>query len=86
MQMDDMILVSIDDHMIEPPNMWENHVPQKFLDHGSRDEILDAAGLSAQHLARQLTETVARRTPGAAAPGVADAPGTARVSEDRLPE
>ena len=27
MQMDDMILVSIDDHMIEPPDLFENHVP-----------------------------------------------------------
>ena len=29
MQMDDMILVSIDDHFIEPPDMFENHVPAK---------------------------------------------------------
>jgi predicted TIM-barrel fold metal-dependent hydrolase len=32
MQMDDMILVSIDDHMIEPPDMYENHVPAKWKD------------------------------------------------------
>ena len=32
MQMDDMILVSIDDHFIEPPNMYDNHVPAKWLD------------------------------------------------------
>ena len=30
MQMDDMILVSIDDHMIEPPDLFENHVPEKY--------------------------------------------------------
>jgi 1-deoxy-D-xylulose-5-phosphate synthase len=36
---------------------------QEFLDHGTRDEILEAAGLTPQHLARQLTEAVARRTP-----------------------
>ncbi|HEY8058145.1 MAG TPA: amidohydrolase family protein, partial [Acidimicrobiales bacterium] len=30
MQMDDMILVSIDDHMIEPPDLFENHVPDKW--------------------------------------------------------
>jgi hypothetical protein len=29
MQLDDMILVSIDDHMIEPPDMYKNHVPAK---------------------------------------------------------
>ncbi|WP_426574451.1 amidohydrolase family protein [Aquihabitans sp. McL0605] len=32
MQMDDMILVSIDDHIIEPPDMYENHVPAKWAD------------------------------------------------------
>jgi predicted TIM-barrel fold metal-dependent hydrolase len=31
MQMDDMILVSIDDHFIEPPDMW-SHVPERFKD------------------------------------------------------
>ncbi len=32
MQIDDMILVSIDDHMIEPPDMFKNHVPAKWKD------------------------------------------------------
>ena len=32
MQLDDMILVSIDDHFIEPPDMYKNHVPEKWLD------------------------------------------------------
>ena len=32
MQMDDMILVSIDDHSIEPPDMYDNHVPAKWRD------------------------------------------------------
>ena len=36
MNMDDMILVSIDDHMIEPPDMFENHVPKKWLDDAPR--------------------------------------------------
>src|SRR4030088_1829538 len=31
MRMEDMILVSIDDHMIEPPDMYKNHVPAKWL-------------------------------------------------------
>ncbi|HZQ58958.1 MAG TPA: hypothetical protein VFA84_13035, partial [Acidimicrobiales bacterium] len=31
MQMQDMILVSIDDHMIEPPDMYRHHVPAKWL-------------------------------------------------------
>ena len=32
MHMDDMILVSIDDHSIEPPDMYKRHVPAKWLD------------------------------------------------------
>ncbi len=32
MRKDDMILVSIDDHMVEPPDMYEHHVPAKWLD------------------------------------------------------
>ena len=32
MQLEDMILVSIDDHFIEPPDMYKNHVPAKWLD------------------------------------------------------
>jgi hypothetical protein len=35
-QMDDMILVSIDDHIIEPPDMYENHVPARFRDDAPR--------------------------------------------------
>jgi predicted TIM-barrel fold metal-dependent hydrolase len=31
-QLDDMILVSIDDHFIEPPDMFENHVPARWRD------------------------------------------------------
>ena len=54
---------------------------QEFLDHGTRDEILEAAGLTPQHLARQLTEAVARRTP-AAADTVAEHTST----QERLPE
>lgn len=37
-------------------------IPQEFLDHGKRDRILAGMGLTPQDLARQLTETVTRRT------------------------
>jgi predicted TIM-barrel fold metal-dependent hydrolase len=36
MDLDDMILVSIDDHMIEPPDMYENHVPARWKDQAPR--------------------------------------------------
>jgi 1-deoxy-D-xylulose-5-phosphate synthase len=37
-------------------------LPQEFLSHGTRDEVLEEAGLTPQHLARRITEAVARRT------------------------
>ncbi|MCH2170691.1 amidohydrolase [Myxococcota bacterium] len=36
MQMEDMILVSVDDHVCEPPNMWDNHVPASWKDRAPR--------------------------------------------------
>ncbi len=36
MKTEDMILVSIDDHVIEPPDMFERHVPAKFRDRAPR--------------------------------------------------
>ncbi len=57
---------------------------QQFLDHGTRDEILEAAGLTPQHLARQLTEAVARRTPE---PGAQQgAPAGQSSTQERQPE
>jgi 1-deoxy-D-xylulose-5-phosphate synthase len=38
-------------------------LPQEFLAHGKREEILEETGLVPQHLARRITEAVARLTP-----------------------
>ncbi len=38
-------------------------LPQRFLAHGSRDQVLDEVGLVPQHLAREITEAVARLDP-----------------------
>ena len=32
MQRDDMIIVSVDDHVVEPPNMFDAHLPAKYAD------------------------------------------------------
>jgi len=32
MQLEDLILVSVDDHVVEPPNMFDNHLPDKWKD------------------------------------------------------
>jgi 1-deoxy-D-xylulose-5-phosphate synthase len=39
-------------------------LPQEFLSHGTRAEVLEEVGLTPQHLARQITEAVARRSTG----------------------
>jgi 1-deoxy-D-xylulose-5-phosphate synthase len=35
-------------------------LPQEFLAHGTRDEVLEEAGLTSQQLALRITEAVAR--------------------------
>jgi 1-deoxy-D-xylulose-5-phosphate synthase len=42
---------------------------QRFLEHGERAQVLAAQGLTPQHLARQITEIVARRAPALADEG-----------------
>ena len=56
MQMDDMILVSIDDHMIEPPDMYKNHVPAKWQDQAPKVVRNDAGR-------RRVGRSRARRPP-----------------------
>jgi 1-deoxy-D-xylulose-5-phosphate synthase len=48
-------------------------IPQRFLDHGSRAEVLTEIGLTAQEVARRVVETVARLD--------GDDDGTVRVDE-----
>jgi predicted TIM-barrel fold metal-dependent hydrolase len=36
MRPEDMILVSVDDHVVEPPEMFEQHVPARFKDRAPR--------------------------------------------------
>ena len=56
MQMDDMILVSIDDHYIEPPDMWKNHVPAKWQDDVPR-VVRNEAGVDEWVFQGQATST-----------------------------
>jgi 1-deoxy-D-xylulose-5-phosphate synthase len=64
------------DHDVDTP-VKTYGLPQEFLDHGVREEILEANGLTPQHLARRLTEAVARRAPAAVGE---------TSTEDRIPE
>jgi 1-deoxy-D-xylulose-5-phosphate synthase len=50
------------DHDVDTP-VRTFGLRQEFLAHGERGQILDDQGLAPQHLARVITEAVARRTP-----------------------
>ena len=36
MNIDDLVLVSIDDHVVEPPNMFDGRLPAKYVDDAPR--------------------------------------------------
>ena len=48
-----------------PMALWRRSfgLPREFLPHGDRGQILELCGLTPQHLAREITAAVARRTP-----------------------
>src|SRR5881398_4082071 len=33
MRAEDLILVSVDDHVVEPPDLFEGHLPEKWMEH-----------------------------------------------------
>ena len=49
------------DHDVDTPARTFG-LPQEFLDHGERSQLLEDLGLAPQHLARAITEAVAQRT------------------------
>ena len=36
MNKEDMILISVDDHIVEPPDMFKNHLAKKYIDDAPR--------------------------------------------------
>ena len=36
MNKEDMILISVDDHIVEPPDMFKNHLEKKYIDDAPR--------------------------------------------------
>ena len=49
------------DHVVDTP-VKTFGLPQEFLSHGTRDEVLEEAGLTSQQLALRITEAAARRS------------------------
>jgi 1-deoxy-D-xylulose-5-phosphate synthase len=56
----DAVCRMLRDHDVDTPARTFG-LPQEFLDHGERSQILQDMGLAPQHLARAITEAVAQR-------------------------
>ncbi len=73
------------DHDLEVP-VKTFGLPQEFLSHGTRDEVLEEAGLASRQLALQITEAVARRaTAEALDPAEDDADQTREAAPEGRP-
>jgi 1-deoxy-D-xylulose-5-phosphate synthase len=68
------------DHDVDVP-VKTFGLPQEFLAHGTRAEVLDETGLTSQQLALQITEAVARRSSAEALSISGPIPGSAPEGE-----
>jgi 1-deoxy-D-xylulose-5-phosphate synthase len=74
------------DHDVDVP-VKTFGLPQEFLAHGTRAEVLDEAGLTSQQLALHITEAVARRSSASAVPMPGPGPsGEAVDAREAAPE
>jgi hypothetical protein len=77
----DVKAISVDDHIIEPPHLWQNRLPEKYRDQGPRVVELDD-GTEAWAYEDQIIKTVRGNT--RTQEGFDDDPlGVARFSEMR---
>jgi len=72
------------DHDVDVP-VKTFGLPQEFLSHGTRQEVLEEAGLTSQQLALRITEAVARRSSANAVP-IPVSDGEAADAREAAPE
>src|SRR5437773_12316925 len=67
MRLEDLILVSVDDHTVEPPDMFEHHLPAKWRDQAPKsvrkDSGIDAWGYEGNEIPHIGLNAVAGRPP-----------------------
>jgi predicted TIM-barrel fold metal-dependent hydrolase len=67
MNIDDLILVSVDDHVVEPPDMFESHIPARYRDQApkvvTKDDGTDAWVFEGQEATNVGLNAVAGRPP-----------------------
>ena len=55
MNMDDLILVSVDDHVVEPPDVFEKHLPAKYQEFAPKLKERDDGTLAWYYYEHELT-------------------------------
>ena len=96
MRMDDLILVSVDDHAVEPPDLFEGRLPQKYVDEAPRlvrkdggthpIDVWQFQGLELPNIGLNAVAAPVRGTDGQVSAAVSVAGPSYRVTPQRLTE
>ena len=62
LEADDLILVSVDDHLIEPPDLFVNHLDARYLDRAPK-LVRNDEGSDVWTFGKVVMETAARSAP-----------------------
>ncbi|MGV0645754.1 amidohydrolase family protein [Mycolicibacterium sp. XJ2546] len=64
MNIDDLILVSVDDHVIEPPHLFDGRVPQKYADQAPRFVRRDDGTMAWRYEGQEILNTALNAVAG----------------------
>lgn len=64
MNIDDLILVSVDDHVIEPPHLFEGRVPQRYADQAPRFVRRDDGTMAWRYEGQEILNTALNAVAG----------------------
>ena len=84
MRLEDLILVSVDDHVVEPPDLFEGRLPQKYADVAPQPRAQGQRHRRVAVHGRGAPEHRVERGRGPPARGVRDGPAVVRRHADRL--
>ena len=70
MGMDDLILVSVDDHVVEPPDVFDNHLPAKYQEFAPKLKERDDGTLAWCYYEHEITNVGLNAVAGRPARGV----------------
>ena len=61
MNTDDMILISVDDHVVEPPNLFDGRIPKRWRDAAPQLARNEAAAMHGCSRERRRTTSASMR-------------------------